>query len=57
MSDIIYEGPFKNHLQSHVELKKAIGYKYDTEARHLKRFDIYTLEKYLVPLSLLRKSY
>lgn len=46
MSDIIYEGPFKNHLQSHVELKKAIGYKYDTEARHLKRFDIYTLEKY-----------
>ncbi|MCC3356885.1 tyrosine-type recombinase/integrase [Bacillus sp. REN16] len=46
MSDIIYEGPFRNHLQSHVELKKAIGYIYDTEARHLKRFDIFTLEKY-----------
>ena len=46
MSEIIYEGPFKNHLQSHVELKKAIGYKYDTDARHLKRFDRYTMEKY-----------
>jgi integrase len=46
MSEIIYEGPFKNHLKSHVELKKAIGYKYDTDARHLKRFDRYTMEKY-----------
>lgn len=47
MSEFLYEGPFKNHLQNHVELKKAIGYKYDTDARHLKRFDRFTIEKYL----------
>lgn len=46
MSEIIYEGPFKNHIQNHVELKKAIGYKYDTDSRHLERFDRFTLEKY-----------
>lgn len=46
MSEIIYEGPFKNYLQGHVELKKAVGYKYDIDARHLKRFDRYTMEKY-----------
>lgn len=46
MSEILYEGPFKYHLQNHVELKKAIGYKYDTDALHLKRFDRFTMEKY-----------
>lgn len=46
MSDIKYEGPFKDHLQNHVELKQAVGYKYETDARHLKRFDRFTLEKY-----------
>ncbi len=46
MSEILYEGPFKNHIQNHVELKKAIGYKYDTDSRHLKRFDRFTMKKY-----------
>lgn len=46
MNEIIYEGPFKNHIQDHVELKQAVGYKYDTDADHLKRFDRFTLEKY-----------
>lgn len=46
MSEIIYEGPFKNHIKNHVELKRAVGYKYDTDAAHLKRFDRFTLEKY-----------
>ncbi|SFR19009.1 hypothetical protein [Desulfoscipio geothermicus] len=36
MSNFIYEGPFGKHIQDFVQLKKAIGYKYDTEARHLK---------------------
>lgn len=45
-SDIQYKGPFKEHLQNHVELKKAVGYKYDAEIRHLKRFDQFTLEKH-----------
>ena len=42
----IYVGPFKKHLQSYIELKRAVGYKYDTDAQHLKRFDRFTLEKY-----------
>ncbi len=46
MSKIIYNGPFKNHIKNHVELKQAVGYKYEVDARHLKRFDRFTLEKY-----------
>lgn len=46
MNKCIYEGPFKEHLKNHVELKQAIGYKYITEANHLKRFDRFTVEKY-----------
>lgn len=46
MSEWMYEGPFKNHIQDHVELKRAVGYKYDTDADHLKRFDRFTLEKH-----------
>ena len=38
MSEIIYEGPFEKHIQNHVDLKQAIGYKYETEAGHLKTF-------------------
>lgn len=46
MNDIIYKGPFKEHIKNHITLKKAMGYKYDTEAIHLKRFDKFTLENY-----------
>ena len=46
MNNIIYVGPFKNHIQNYIELKKAIGYKYDTAAGHLNRFDKFTLAKY-----------
>ena len=46
MINIVYTGPFKSHLQNHVQLKKAIGYKYDTDAEQLKRFDRFTLAKY-----------
>jgi integrase len=42
----LYEGPFGKYIQDFVELKQAIGYKYDTEARHLKRFDEFTVRKY-----------
>jgi integrase len=44
--NILYKGPFKDHIQNHVELRQAIGYKFDTEAANLKRFDRFTLEKY-----------
>lgn len=46
MSNIIFEGPFGRHLHEFVQLKKAVGYKYDSEAGHLKRFDQFTLKKY-----------
>lgn len=46
MIEITYEGPFKNHIKNHVELKRAVGYKYDMDAGNLKRFGRFTLEKY-----------
>ena len=46
MNKIIYQGPFKDHIRNHVELKRAVGYKYNTEAHHLKRFDRFTFEKH-----------
>jgi integrase len=55
MSEIIYEGSFKGHIKDHVELKRAVGYKYDMEAKHLKRFDRFTLEKYPFATALTRE--
>ena len=46
MNNIIYIGPFKKQIKDYIEIKQAVGYKYDTEAMHLKRFDKFTLEKY-----------
>jgi len=46
MNNLIYSGPFKDHIRNHVELKQAVGYKYTSDANHLKRFDQFTLEKY-----------
>lgn len=55
MYEIIYEGPFKDHIKNHVELKRAVGYRYDTEAGHLRRFDSFTQEKYASATILTRK--
>lgn len=46
MNEIIYEGPFKEHLKNHIGLKQAVGYTYESEERALKRFDRYTLNNY-----------
>jgi integrase/recombinase XerD len=46
MRDNSCEGPFKNHIQNYVKLKKAIGCKYNVEEGILKRFDRFTLKKY-----------
>ena len=45
MNDIVYSGPFKDHIKRFVDLKQAVGYKYLTEAAHLKRFDKFTIER------------
>lgn len=39
MNKNIYRGPFKDYLQSYIELKRAVGYKFDTEESNLERFD------------------
>jgi integrase len=46
MNSSVYIGPFKDHLQNYVNLNRAIGYKFDTEASRLKCFDRFVLEKY-----------
>ena len=55
MNKYIYYGPFKSHIQDFIELKQAIGYKYVSEAGHLKRFDTFTLEKYCNTKSLTKE--
>ena len=55
MIKIVYTGPFKVPLQNHVQLKKAMGRKYDINAAHLKRFDRFTLEKYPDAMLLTKK--
>ncbi len=46
MNKYNYYGPFKAYIQDFIELKQAVGYKYFTEAGHLKRFDTFTQKKY-----------
>lgn len=46
MNNDRYTGPLKDHIGCHVALKKAVGYKYETDAAHLARFDRFTLENY-----------
>ena len=55
MGKIVYESSFKNHIQSHVDLKQAIGYKYETDADHLKRFDQFLAENYPLATSLTKE--
>jgi integrase len=45
MNDIVYSGPFKDHIKRFVDLKQAVGYKYLTETAHLKRFDTFTMDR------------
>lgn len=46
MNKYLYYGPFKLYIQGFIELKQALGYKYLSEAAHLKRFDTFTIQKY-----------
>lgn len=46
MCDSIFKGPFAKHIESHIKLKQAIGYKYEAERAHLLRFSAFTEEKY-----------
>lgn len=46
MNDPIFTGPFRKEMQDFVSLKRAIGYKYNTEPGILKRFDAYLTSNY-----------
>ena len=46
MNKYLFKGPFAEHIQNHICLKQALGYKYEAEARHLLRFSFFTAEKY-----------
>lgn len=55
MGKTVYESFFKDYIRSHVDLKQAIGYKYEVEAAHLKRFDRYLVENYPLATSLTKE--
>lgn len=46
MNNYLFKGPFAEYIQSHVSLKRAVGYKYEAEAKHLFRFSVFTAENY-----------
>ncbi len=46
MRNYQFSGPFAEHIKNHVQLKQAVGYKYEAEAKHLLRFSAFTAEKY-----------
>ena len=55
MNDPIFIGPFKKEMQDFISLKRALGYKYNTEPGVLKRFDTF-LTKHYSSLSSLTKE-
>lgn len=55
MGKIVYESSFKDFIQSHIDLKQAIGYKYETDADHLRRFDRFLVENYPLATSLTKE--
>nr|NQU90637.1 hypothetical protein [Bacteroidota bacterium] len=46
MNKYNYHGPFKTYIQNFLEVKQALGYKYLTEASHLKHFDKFTFDNH-----------
>lgn len=55
MGKVVYESFFKDHMRNHVDLKQAVGYKYETEAAHLKRFDRFLVDNYPLATSLTKE--
>ena len=55
MTKIVYCGPFKKDFQDYIDLKRAIGYKYETEAKRLECFDKFTIQKYPLATTLTKE--
>lgn len=50
-----YTGLFGKHIADHIALKQALGFRYETEASHLKRFDEFTQTFYPQSMELTRE--
>ena len=46
MNNPIYYGPFKDTIRDFIDLKQSLGYQYTAEAKHLRRFDTFTVDHY-----------
>src|ERR1700722_6798341 len=46
MNNFNYIGPFRDHIENHLKLKQAVGYKYSVDAILLRNFDQFTSVKY-----------
>ena len=46
MNNFSYIGQFKDHIENHLKLKMAVGYKYKADVSRLKNFDQFTSVKY-----------
>lgn len=46
MCNHFFIGPFAEHIENHVKLKRAVGYKYRSQAEHLLLFSKYTAKKH-----------
>jgi integrase/recombinase XerD len=55
MGKVVYESFFKDHMRNHVDLKQAVGYTYETQAAHLKRFDRFLVDNYPLATSLTKE--
>ncbi len=55
MNNYLFQGPFAEHIEKHVNLKQVLGYKYEIEIKHLQRFSTFTAEKYPNAINLTRK--
>ena len=42
----LFIGPFAEYIKNYIQLKQAVGYKYEAEANHLLRFSAFTAERY-----------
>jgi len=56
LNNPLFIGPFKKEMQDFISVKRAIGYKYNTEPGILKRFDTFLAENYSSITSLTKEA-
>lgn len=56
LNNPVFEGPFKQEMEDFIALKRAVGFKYDTEPGTLKRFDTYLIMHFPCLTALTREA-